>query len=115
MTRLILGLIKEVKYPPFGKGCLCITVCIPHDDLDEMVPCKQRYLKSVVSVISTVTPVSYRKCPPDHTATNTVYRLLTCINQYGLSHPYHLDESIFIFCGINSNSSFLFHFLMKIM
>ena len=32
-----------------------------------------------------------------------------------LSHPYHLDESIFIFRGIRINFSFLFHFLMKIM
>ena len=31
----------------------------------------------------------------------------------GLSHPYHLDESIFIFRGIRSNFSFLFHFSMK--
>ena len=33
----------------------------------------------------------------------------------GLSHPYHLDESIFIFRGIRSKFSFLFHFSMKIM
>ena len=33
----------------------------------------------------------------------------------GLSHPYHLDQSIFIFRGIGSNFSFLFHFLMKTM
>ena len=33
----------------------------------------------------------------------------------GLSHPYQLDESIFIFRGIRSNFSFLFHFSMKIM
>ena len=31
----------------------------------------------------------------------------------GLSHLYHLDESIFIFRGIRSNFSFLFHFSMK--
>ena len=31
----------------------------------------------------------------------------------GLSHPYHLDESTFIFRGIKSKISFLFHFLMK--
>ena len=28
----------------------------------------------------------------------------------GLSHRYHLGESIFIFRGIRSNFSFLFHF-----
>ena len=28
----------------------------------------------------------------------------------GLSHPYHLDESTFIFRVIRSNFSFLFHF-----
>ena len=33
----------------------------------------------------------------------------------GLSHPYHLDESTFIFRGIRSDFSFLFHFSMKIM
>ena len=33
----------------------------------------------------------------------------------GLSHPYHLDESTFIFRGIGSIFSFLFHFPMKIM
>ena len=35
----------------------------------------------------------------------------------GLSHRYHLDESIFIFRGIRSIVffSFLFHFSMKIM
>ena len=33
----------------------------------------------------------------------------------GLSHPYQLDESTFIFRGIRSNFSFLFHFSMKIM
>ena len=33
----------------------------------------------------------------------------------GLSHPYHLDESTFIYMGIRSGFSFLFHFLMKIM
>ena len=32
----------------------------------------------------------------------------------GLSHPYHLDESIFILRGIG-NIFFLFHFSMKIM
>ena len=32
----------------------------------------------------------------------------------GLSHHYHLDESVFIFRGIGSNFSFLFHFSMKI-
>ena len=31
----------------------------------------------------------------------------------GLSHPYHLDEPIFIFRGIRSGFSFLFHFSMK--
>ena len=31
----------------------------------------------------------------------------------GLSHPYHLDESIFNFRGIRSNFSFLFHFSLK--
>ena len=31
----------------------------------------------------------------------------------GISHPYHLDESIFIFKGIRSNISFLFHLSMK--
>ena len=33
----------------------------------------------------------------------------------GLSHPYHLDQSIFISRGIRSDFSFLFHFSMKIM
>ena len=33
----------------------------------------------------------------------------------GLSHPYHLCESIFIFRRIGSNVSFLFHLSMKIM
>ena len=33
----------------------------------------------------------------------------------GLSHPYHLDESTFIFRGVGSNFSFLFHFSMKFM
>ena len=28
----------------------------------------------------------------------------------GLSHPYHLDESTYIFRGIRSHFSFLFHF-----
>ena len=32
----------------------------------------------------------------------------------GLSQRYHLDESTFIFRGIASNFSFLFHFSMKI-
>ena len=32
----------------------------------------------------------------------------------GFSHPYHLDESTFIFRGIGSNFSFLFNFSMKI-
>ena len=31
------------------------------------------------------------------------------------STPYHLNESIFIFWGIRSNFSILFHFSMKIM
>ena len=33
----------------------------------------------------------------------------------GLSHPYHLDESTFIFRGIRSNFSFLFNLSMKFM
>ena len=33
----------------------------------------------------------------------------------GFSHPCHLDVSIFIFRGLGSNFSFLFHFSMKIM
>ena len=33
----------------------------------------------------------------------------------GFSHPYHLDESTFIFRGIRNIFSFLFHFSMKIM
>ena len=33
----------------------------------------------------------------------------------GLFHPYNFDESVFIFKGIGSNSSFLFHFSVKIM
>ena len=33
----------------------------------------------------------------------------------GLSHPYLLDESTFIFRDIKGNFSFLFHFSMKIM
>ena len=32
-----------------------------------------------------------------------------------LSHPYHLDESIFILRGIRSNFEILFHFSMKIL
>ena len=39
-------------------------------------------LKSVASVISTVTPVLYGTSSPNHTATYTVYRLLTYINIY---------------------------------
>ena len=31
----------------------------------------------------------------------------------GLSHPYHLDVSTFIYRGIRSNFSFFFHFSMK--
>ena len=30
-----------------------------------------------------------------------------------LSHPYHLDESTFIFRGLRSKFSFLFHFSIK--
>ena len=40
------------------------------------------------------------------------------LNQYvmnRLSHPFHLDESMFIFRVFRSNYSFLFHFSMKIM
>ena len=33
---------------------------------------------------------------------------------YRLSHPYHLDESIFILKGVRSKISFLFHISMKI-
>ena len=33
----------------------------------------------------------------------------------GFSHPYHLDESTFIYRGIRSDCSFLFHFSMKFM
>ena len=33
----------------------------------------------------------------------------------GLSHPYHLDESTFIFRGVRSKFSFAFHFSMKFM
>ena len=33
----------------------------------------------------------------------------------GISHPYHLDESIFIFRGIRGIVSFLSHFSMKFM
>ena len=33
----------------------------------------------------------------------------------GISHPYHLDESTFIYRGIRSDFSFLFHFSMKFM
>ena len=32
----------------------------------------------------------------------------------GLSHPYHLDESTFIFRGFRCDFSFLFHSTMKI-
>ena len=32
----------------------------------------------------------------------------------GISHRYHLDESIFIFGGIKSNFSYLFHFSNEI-
>ena len=41
--------------------------------------------------------------------------LLNPLMTNGLSHPYHLDESISIFRGIRGNFSFLFHFSMKIM
>ena len=40
-AQIILGLLEVVKYPPFRKSCLCITVCILHDDLGEIVPYKQ--------------------------------------------------------------------------
>ena len=33
----------------------------------------------------------------------------------GLTHPYYLDESTFIFRGVRSNMSFSFHFSMKFM
>ena len=33
----------------------------------------------------------------------------------GLSHPYHLDESTFIYRGLRSDFSFLFHFSKKFM
>ena len=33
----------------------------------------------------------------------------------GLSHPYQMGESTFIFRGIRNNISFLFHFSMKFM
>ena len=39
-----------------------------------------------------------------------------CLNPLvtnGFSHPYYLDEIIFIFRDIGSNISFLFHFSMK--
>ena len=32
----------------------------------------------------------------------------------GLSHPYHLDESIYIFRGIRSKISCSFHFSMEV-
>ena len=41
------------------------------------------------------------------------YRKSTLINPYvtnGLSHPYHLDESVFVFRGSGSIFLFLFHF-----
>ena len=31
----------------------------------------------------------------------------------GFSHPFHMDESFFIFRGIRRDYSFLFHFSMK--
>ena len=40
------------------------------------------------------------------------------INPYvtnGLSHPYHLDEPIFVLRDISGNFSILFHFSMKFM
>ena len=40
----------------------------------------------------------------------------TCINPLvmnGLSHPYQMDEYIFIFRGIRSNYSFIFHFYVS--
>ena len=44
--------------------------------------------------------------------------ILICFNPLvtnGLSHPYHLDRSIFIFREIRSDFSFLFHLSMKMM
>ena len=49
---------------------------------------------------------------------STALACSTCFNPYvtnGLSHPYHLDESTFIFRGIINYFSFIFHFSMKIM
>ena len=53
-------------------------------------------------------------CPSETLDHYHDYRLkLHVVN--GFSHPYPLDESIFIFRGIRSNFSFLFHFSIKIM
>ena len=41
--------------------------------------------------------------------------MIKIFNPLGLSHPYHLDESISIFRDTRSNFSFLFYFSMKIM
>ena len=46
------------------------------------------------------------------------FRIVTRLNPNkpnGLSHLYHLEESIFILRGIRSYVLFLFHFSMKIM
>ena len=50
-------------------------------------------------------------CAHEHGFSRRINPLVTT----GLSHSYHLDESIFIFRGIGSDFSFLFHFSMKIM
>ena len=42
-----------------------------------------------------------------------LYVLVNLLVTNGFSHPYHLDESTFIFRGIRSNFLFLFHFSMK--
>ena len=41
--------------------------------------------------------------------------MLNPLVKNGLSHPYQLDKSIFIFRGFMSIFSFLFHFLIKFM
>ena len=49
---------------------------------------------------------------------STALAFSTCFSPYatnGLSHPYQMDESTFIFRGIRNDFSFLFHFSMKIM
>ena len=53
-------------------------------------------------------------CLPRLSADDTGKQRGNPLEANGLSHPYHLDESIFIFRGLRGNFSFLFHFSIKI-